>query len=98
VARRRDEYENSRGDGLRGEEEAFSAGGDERFRLNLQKQTERVMKREKPAPAPATTNGGKIRVVLFWCPDGAAGTKEETIGAGARTGTGAEIDRDGIEI
>lgn len=43
------------------------------------------MKREKQAPAPATVNGGKVRVVLSWWLNG-----------GEATGAGAEIARDGI--
>lgn len=45
------------------------------------------MKREKQAPAPATVNGGKVRVVLSWW----------WLNGGGATGDGAEIARDGIE-
>lgn len=40
----------------------LTAAGDRRLRLNLQKQKERVMKKEKPMAA----SGGKIRVVFSW--------------------------------
>lgn len=70
------------------EEEGSPGGGGWRFRLDLQKQTESVMKREKQAPAPATVNGGKVRVVLSWW--------AWWLNGGEATGAGAEIARDGI--